>query len=82
MRESLQNICADFIRNRDIVKGQFRMENSCSPQPTKKRKRIPTLERGLGFQILRHMAEKYQGDFQCGADGSNFVTSVMIKGEL
>ena len=48
-------------------------------QPQQRKRRIPELERGVGFHILRELAEKYDGEFTSQPDGGIFRTSLILK---
>ena len=47
--------------------------------PQQRKRRIPELERGVGFHILRELAEKYDGEFTSQPDGGIFRTSLILK---
>lgn len=54
-----------------------------NPQPpagTQKGRRIPELERGIGFTILNNLAEKYDGEFHSEAADGIFSVSLILKG--
>ena len=44
-----------------------------------KKRRIPELERGIGFTILQSMAERYAGDFHSESDQDSFLVRVVLK---
>lgn len=44
-----------------------------------KKRRIPELERGIGFQILQELADKYKGSFVHGQEGPWFLTALILK---
>lgn len=46
-----------------------------------KKRRIPELERGIGFQILQELADKYKGSFVHGQEGPWFLTALILKEE-
>lgn len=61
---------------------RVRMENSVSDAPeAPRRKRVPELERGLGFHIIDSLAEKYDGEFYTDRKNGRFLSSVTLKGE-
>lgn len=45
-----------------------------------KKRRIPELERGIGFHILKELAEKYNGSFNTSAGETEFTVSLILKG--
>ena len=45
-----------------------------------KGRRIPELERGIGFHILKELAEKYSGSFDTSAGETEFTASLILKG--
>lgn len=54
-------------------------ENSCAQTQAKKR-RIPELERGIGFSIFQELARKYDGRFSYHAENGRFTASLILKG--
>lgn len=54
-------------------------ENSCA-QPQAKKRRIPELERGIGFSIFQELARKYDGRFSYHAENGRFTASLILKG--
>jgi sensor histidine kinase regulating citrate/malate metabolism len=57
----------------------IKTENPSSPAPDTQKRRIPELERGVGFHILTGLAEKYNGSFTACAEGSMFDTSLILQ---
>lgn len=53
-------------------------ENPLPPGRDKKR-RVPELERGVGFHILQELAEKYDGSFTYSAVDGVFRTELTLK---
>ncbi len=47
----------------------------------KKDRRIPGLERGVGFAVLRHLAELYDGDFSHREENREFIVSLSLRGK-
>lgn len=54
-------------------------ENPAEPQPVKREKRIPSLERGIGTRVLSDIARKYDGSFSAGQDGSLYRACLVLK---
>lgn len=54
-------------------------ENACVKPQTKKR-RIPELERGIGFSIFQELARKYDGSFSYRTEDGRFTASLILKG--
>ena len=50
-----------------------------SEPPSRKLRRIPLLERGVGFHILDSLAEKYDGGFSCRQENGCFYTYLTLK---
>lgn len=46
-----------------------------------KTKRIPELERGLGFTILSNIAKEHDGEFQFRNDNGKFYTELILKAQ-
>lgn len=44
-------------------------------------RRIPELERGVGFHIMNRLAEKYDGQFKYGIEDGTFQASLILKTE-
>lgn len=55
-------------------------ENACRTQPQTKKRRIPELERGIGFSIFQELARKYDGSFSYHAENGRFTASLILKG--
>lgn len=54
--------------------------NPAVPEPEgRKQRRIPELERGVGMQILKSVAEKYQGSCMSETGNCNYSVSVFLK---
>ena len=58
-----------------------RMDNSFRQDEKPRKKRDALLDRGLGFHILRQLAEKYDGEFIAGEQNGLFCSSITLKGE-
>ena len=58
-----------------------RMDNSFRQDEKPRKKRDALLERGLGFHILKQLAEKYDGEFVAGEQNGRFCSSITLKGE-
>lgn len=54
-------------------------ENACAGQSAKKR-RIPELERGIGFSIFQELAQKYNGKFSYHMENGRFSACLILKG--
>lgn len=55
-------------------------ENVCRTQPQTKKRRIPELERGIGFSFFQELARKYDGSFSYHAENGRFTASLILKG--
>lgn len=55
--------------------------NPCPKEPKKKNRRIPTLDRGLGFASLQHLAKKYDGEFSTEQKDGAFYAALTLRGE-
>lgn len=55
-------------------------ENACRAQPQAKKRRIPELERGIGFSIFQELARKYDGSFSYHTENGRFTASLILKG--
>ena len=55
-------------------------ENVCRTQPQTKKRRIPELERGIGFSIFQELARKYDGSFAYHTENGRFTASLILKG--
>lgn len=53
--------------------------NTVGPALQQKKRRIPELERGFGFQILRELAAKYGGSFTSGREDQWFRTTLVLE---
>lgn len=54
--------------------------NPAVPEPEgRKQRRIPELERGVGMQILKSVAEKYQGSCMSETGNGNYSVPVFLK---
>jgi two-component system sensor histidine kinase AgrC len=68
--------------NAHIEKGYLVIteSNPAVPEPEgRKQRRIPELERGVGMQILKSVAEKYQGSYMTETGNGNYSVSVFLK---
>lgn len=54
--------------------------NTIGPAMHEKKRRIPELERGIGFQILQELAEKYHGTFVHDREAGWFRAALVLKG--
>ena len=54
-------------------------ENACAQAQAKKR-RIPELERGIGFSIFQELARSYDGRFTYHAENGRFRACLILKG--
>ena len=54
-------------------------QNPVSAPETGRKRRIPELERGIGFTILSGIAENYDGQFTAGQQDNLFVTEIILK---
>ncbi|MCR5794154.1 MAG: GHKL domain-containing protein [Solobacterium sp.] len=54
-------------------------QNPVMETNTAKQRRIPELERGLGFTILANLAKTYDGQFTYSSGGGLFVTEIILK---
>jgi hypothetical protein len=70
------------IKLRAFAKGGYILIDTVNPVPHGKRektRRIPDMERGVGFHILSELSEKYDGEFtSCVRDG-RFYVSLTLK---
>ena len=57
----------------------IRVDNPCRPQPVDKGRRIPELSRGIGTEILRRYADKYDGSYVCEAAEGRFLASLVLR---
>lgn len=67
--------------NAHIEKGYLVIteSNPAVPEPEgRKQRRIPALERGVGMQILKSVAEKYQGSCMSETGNGNYSASVFL----
>jgi hypothetical protein len=46
---------------------------------TKRTRRIPELERGLGTRIIQSTAEKYDGDYTVTRENNTYSIEVILK---
>lgn len=53
--------------------------NPVAASATQKNRRIPELERGLGFHILEDLAKRYDGSFEHNLNDNFFETTVILK---
>ena len=54
--------------------------NPAVPEPEgRKQRRIPELERGVGMQILKSVAEKYQGSCRSATGNGHFSVSGVLR---
>lgn len=68
--------------NAHIEKGYLVIteSNPAVPEPEgRKQRRIPELERGVGMQILKSVAENYQGSCMSETGNGNYSVSVFLK---
>ena len=68
--------------NAHIEKGYLVIteSNPAVPEPEgRKQRHIPELERGVGMQILKSVAEKYQGSCMSETGNGNYSVSVFLK---
>lgn len=68
--------------NAHIEKGYLVITESnpaVSEPEGRKQRRIPELERGVGMQILKSVAEKYQGSCMSETGNGNYSVSVFLK---
>lgn len=54
-------------------------ENPFPESTVQKERRIPELERGIGFRILEDLAKRYDGKFEQQNSDGKFMVSVMLK---
>lgn len=57
-------------------------QNPVSEIPVGKQKRIPELERGIGFRILKELAHRYQGSFVYQVQSGVFCANLILKEEV
>ena len=55
-------------------------ENACRTRPQAKKRRIPELERGIGFSIFQELARKYDGSFSYHTENGRFTARLILKG--
>ena len=67
-----------------IIKGYLVIE-MINPMPkenaTEKKRRVPELERGVGFSILQELAQRYDGEFTSRAEDGRFIAELMLREE-
>ena len=64
-----------------VSKGFLTIETeNAFAQPQTKKRRIPELERGIGFSIFQELAQKYNGRFSYHAENGRFTASLILKG--
>ena len=56
--------------------------NPSPKTPERKKRRIPALERGLGFASLQHLAKKYDGEFSTEQKDGTFYAALTLRGEV
>ena len=66
-----------------ILRGHLvvRESNRVPEHPEAKKRRIPELERGVGFRVLDNMAEKYNGSFTHSIEDGVYTVTVMLNTE-
>ncbi|MDD6315586.1 MAG: GHKL domain-containing protein [Clostridia bacterium] len=65
-----------------MEKGYLHIEerNPAPAAPTSRKRRIPELERGIGFHILQELAGRYDGSFAASVEQGDFTASLILKG--
>lgn len=65
-----------------VSRGYLSIEtsNACA-EPRAKKRRVPELERGIGFAIFQELARKYQGSFDYKTENGRFSACLILKGE-
>jgi len=53
--------------------------NPCTAAPPRRKRRIPELERGVGFAVLQHLAQKYDGHFSAGSEGGVYTAALILN---
>lgn len=76
--------CADVkeISLRSHVKKGYLIVTESNPAvkaPQEKQRRIPELERGVGFRVLSSLAKKYDGSFAHGIKNDMYTVTVMLR---
>ena len=63
-------------------KGHLHIEerNPAPAAPNSRKRRIPELERGIGFHILQELAGTYDGSFHISMEQGDFTASLILKG--
>lgn len=56
-----------------------RESNPTPEHPAAKSRRIPQLERGVGFRVLNGLAEKYSGSFTHAVENGVYTATVILK---
>lgn len=67
-----------------MAKGYLVMETEnpvSAPSAGTKKRRIPELERGMGFRIFEELAQRYDGDFSYRTENGTFYVSLALRGE-
>lgn len=66
-----------------MEKGYLHIEerNPAPAAPTSRKRRIPELERGIGFHILQELAGRYEGSFAASVEQNEFTASLILKGD-
>lgn len=58
-----------------------RESNPMPEHPETKKRRIPELERGVGFRVLESLAKKYSGSFTHSVEDGVYTVTVMLNAE-
>lgn len=72
---------AEISISAHILKGHLVVNetNPVAASAPKKNRRIPELERGLGFHILEDLAKRYDGSFEHNEKENRFEVNVVLK---
>lgn len=84
--DNAEEACVKTAEPKIILKAQYRepyltvyAENPMDPNDSKRTKKIPELERGLGIRIIQSITEKYDGEYTIKEENSTFTIEVILK---
>lgn len=84
--EALRGAEEKYVMLKARIQGAYLVidtENPCAHMRDTRsaERRIPELERGVGFCIMNNMAQKYDGQFKYGIENDVFRASLVLKTE-
>ena len=84
--DNAEEACSRTAEPKIILKTQYRApyltiyaQNPMDSDDTKRTRRIPELERGLGTRIIQSTAEKYDGDYTVTRVNNTYSIEVILK---